>query len=88
MKHTGAIRQCIGCGQRDEQRHLIRFTLNTEGILQLGAGNGRGAYLHRQLACVRTFATSRSGPVRSLRVIVSRDMRAHYAKLIEQNLAQ
>lgn len=88
MKQTVAIRQCIGCGQRDEQCHLIRFRLSADGALQLGAGNGRGAYFHRQQACVRVFATSRSGPVRSLRVVVSRDMRAHYAKLIEQNLAQ
>ena len=88
MKQPAAIRQCIGCGQRDEQRHLIRFTLSADGALHLGAGNGRGAYFHRQQACVRMFATSRSGPVRSLRVVVSREMRAHYAKLIEQDLAQ
>ena len=88
MKQTAAIRQCIGCGQRDEQRHLVRFTLGADGALHIGAGNGRGAYFHRQRVCVQAFATSRSGPVRSLRVVVSREMRAHYAKLIDQNLAQ
>jgi len=88
VKQTAPIRQCIGCGQRDEQRHLVRFTLGADGALHLGAGNGRGAYVHRQRACVRAFATSRSGPVRSLRVVVSREMRAHYAKVIEQDLAQ
>lgn len=88
MKQTAVMRQCIGCGQRDEQRHLVRFTLGTDGTLHIGTGNGRGAYVHRQPVCVRAFATSRSGPVRSLRVVVSRKMRAHYAKLIDQNLAQ
>ena len=88
MKQTAPIRQCIGCGQRDEQRHLLRFTLGENGTLHIGAGNGRGAYFHRQQACVRAFSTSRSGPVRSLGVVVSREMRAHYAKVIEQDFAQ
>ena len=88
MKQTGAIRQCVGCGQRDKQRNLIRFTLSTDGALHLGAGDGRGAYFHRQRACVQAFATSRSGPVRSLRIGVSREMRARYAALIEQDMAQ
>jgi len=88
VKQTAAIRQCIGCGQRDEQRRLVRFTLGADGTLHIGAGNGRGAYFHRRRVCVQAFATSRSGPVRSLRVVVSREMRAHYAKLIDQNLAQ
>lgn len=88
MKHIAPIRQCVGCGQRDEQRQLVRFTLGPDGALRLGAGNGRGAYCHRQHKCVRAFATSRSGPLRSLRVVVSREMRAQYAKIIEQDLTQ
>jgi uncharacterized protein len=88
VKRTAPIRQCVGCGQRDEQRQLVRFTLGSDGALRLGAGNGRGAYCHRQPKCVRAFATSRSGPLRSLRVVVSREMRAQYAKIIEQDLTQ
>jgi predicted RNA-binding protein YlxR (DUF448 family) len=88
VKQRVPIRQCIACGQRDEQRQLLRFTLGENGALLIGAGNGRGAYCHRQRVCVQAFATSRSGPVRSLRVVVSREMRAHYAKFIEQHLAQ
>ena len=80
------IRQCVGCGRRDEQRHLVRFTLGADGALHLGAGNGRGAYCHRQRACVQAFATSRSGLVRSLRVVLSRDLRVQYAKLLAQNI--
>jgi predicted RNA-binding protein YlxR (DUF448 family) len=88
MEQTTPIRQCIGCGQRDAQRHLLRFTLDVDGALRIGAGNGRGAYFHRQRACIQAFATSRSGLVRSLRIVVSREMRAHYAALIEQDMAQ
>jgi predicted RNA-binding protein YlxR (DUF448 family) len=88
MGQTRPIRQCVGCGRRDAQRRLLRFTVGVDGAPRIGAGNGRGAYFHRERACIRAFATSRPGLVRSLRRVVSREMRAHYAALIEQEMAQ
>lgn len=88
MKQTTPIRQCIGCGQRDEQRQLMRFTVGADGALRDGIGNGRGAYIHRQHACIQRFATSRAGLVRSWGVVVSREMRARYAALMEQYTMQ
>lgn len=88
MKQTTPIRQCIGCGQRDEQHQLLRFTIGGDAALRDGGGSGRGAYIHRQHACIQKFATSRAGLVRSWGVVVSREMRARYAALMEQYTMQ
>lgn len=88
MKRSRPIRLCIGCGGRAKQNQLLRFTLGLEGVLGLGSGNGRGGYLHRRRECLRAFATSRSGFIRSLGIVLSREMRAHYATLIEQRTTQ
>ena len=88
MRQTTPIRQCIGCGQRDEQRQLLRFTVGVDGALRDGTRNGRGAYIHRQRICIQRFATSRAGLVRSWGVMVSREMRARYAALMEQYTMQ
>ena len=88
MKPTAPIRLCIGCGGRDEQSHLIRLTLNQEGTLTLGAGKGRGGYLHRRRQCVRAFASARTGMVRSLGIVLSRDARKQCAALVEQRVTQ
>jgi len=85
---TTPIRLCIGCGSRDEQSHLIRLSLGTDGALALGPGKGRGGYLHRRRRCVQAFASARAGMVRSLGVVLSRDKRKQYAALIEQRVTQ
>jgi predicted RNA-binding protein YlxR (DUF448 family) len=88
VKPTAPIRLCIGCGSRDGQSNLIRFTISPEGLLTVGAGNGRGGYLHRRRQCVQAFATTRAGMVRSLGVVLSREARKQYAALIEQRVTQ
>jgi uncharacterized protein len=64
------IRTCVGCGQRDRQRSLVRFVM-AGGRLALdarpGRQPGRGAYLHHASSCWSTFVRRR-GAVRSLRV--------------------
>jgi predicted RNA-binding protein YlxR (DUF448 family) len=80
------MRICVGCRGRDRQSQLIRFTLGPEGALVSGQGKGRGGYLHPQRKCVRAFTASRSGFVRSLRVVVSREMRERYATLLEHSI--
>jgi len=88
VKRTTPVRLCIGCGGREEQSHLIRLTLNPDGTLRLGAGKGRGGYLHRRQQCVQAFATARTGMVRSLGIVLSREVRKQYATLIEQRVTQ
>lgn len=79
------MRLCVGCGERESKSRLLRFTLGAEGALVLGSGNGRGGYLHPRRKCVRAFATSRAGFVRSVGVVLSREMRERGALLIEQS---
>ncbi|MBI3798545.1 MAG: DUF448 domain-containing protein [Deltaproteobacteria bacterium] len=80
------IRTCVGCGSRESQSQLMRFTLGPEGALVPGRGEGRGGYLHPQRRCVRAFTAARSGFVRSLRVVVSRETRERYATLLEPSM--
>ena len=68
------------------QSQLVRFTLGPEGTLVSGRGKGRGGYLHPQRRCVCAFTASRSGFVRSLRVVVPRETRERYATLLEHSM--
>ena len=85
MKRAVPVRLCIGCGGRDAQSRLLRFTVGAGGALMPGSGNGRGGYLHPQRRCVQAFATARTKFVRSLGVVVSREMRERYATLLEHS---
>ena len=78
---------CVACGERDLKVRLLRFFLREDGWLELGAGEGRGGYLHPRLRCVQDFFKARSSFVRSLRAVVSRDRRAHFIAQIESSAA-
>ena len=67
------IRTCVGCGQRDEQRVLVRLVATPEGLRLDPARRavGRGAYLHPEASCWANFVRRR-GPVRSLRLAPGR----------------
>ena len=86
MKRAAPIRRCVGCGERDLQRSLLRFTQDTEGQLHSGASVGRGAYLHPHQTCLKSFARARPKFIRSLKKTVSREARERYALLIENSL--
>ena len=86
MKRAVPLRRCIGCGKREKQQNLLRFTVDSQGSLCPGSGNGRGAYLHPQRACIRAFTTARSKFIRSLQRTISREAREHYATQIENSL--
>ncbi|KAA3615538.1 MAG: YlxR family protein [Calditrichaeota bacterium] len=48
------MRTCIGCGQKQEKKALLRFVLDPEESLELDLSqkkSGRGAYLCKQLSC-------------------------------------
>lgn len=74
---------CVGCRSRDAQSRLLRFAIGADGALVSGRGNGRGGYLHPRRECVRAFVALRTGFVRSLKVVVSREAREGHAALLE-----
>lgn len=85
MKKAIPIRTCVGCGGRDLQSHLVRFFLGKDGLLVDGVGHGRSGYLHSRRRCVQAFTKTRSGFVRSLRAVVSQEIRARFISQIENS---
>jgi predicted RNA-binding protein YlxR (DUF448 family) len=85
MRKAIPIRTCVGCGGRDLQSQLLRFFLGRDGLLVAGFGHGRGGYLHPRRSCVQAFTKTRSGFVRSLRAVVSPEIRARFITQIENS---
>lgn len=85
MRNILPVRTCVGCGERALQNQLLRFFLSREGSLVSGVGPGRGGYLHPCRSCVQAFTKTRSGFVRSLRAVVSQEMRARFITQIENS---
>jgi predicted RNA-binding protein YlxR (DUF448 family) len=83
MKRTVPVRTCVGCGERGLQSQFLRFSLEKDGTLKVGPGNGRGGYLHPLRKCALAFVKAKSGFVRSLRTTVPQDIRARYLAQIE-----
>lgn len=49
------MRSCIGCGEKKEKKQLIRVIRTPEGEVRVdatGRGNGRGAYICPDPACL------------------------------------
>lgn len=81
------IRQCVGCRTRAPQRELLRIA-QADGTLVIDLPRrlpGRGAYVHRQIACAER-ATKRGGVFRALRMGAQRAqataLRAQIATLL------
>ena len=87
MKKAVPIRTCTGCGGRDLQSQLVRFFLGEDGLLVAGVGHGRGGDLHPRRSCVQAFTKTRSRFVRSLRAVVSQEIRARFIMQIENSAA-
>jgi uncharacterized protein len=82
------VRMCMGCGQRDAQRELVRIRGAADGTLSLVAGrssSGRTGYLHRRRDCWEHFA-GRKGRVRSLGCSVDKAQRAACVQELERIL--
>lgn len=57
------MRRCVGCMEQSPKKELIRVVKNNEGEVNLdltGKMNGRGAYLHRNQACLQLAFKKRS----------------------------
>jgi uncharacterized protein len=69
-------RTCVGCRGEAGKRGLIRVVSRAEGgaaIDSTGRAPGRGAYLHRNLACVET-ARKRRALDRALRTTIQPEL--------------
>ncbi len=56
------VRQCLGCNEHREKPLLLRVVRSPEGEISLdftGKKSGRGAYLCRDIKCLRRVRKSR-----------------------------
>ena len=56
------MRQCVGCGQMKTKKEMMRVLKTPEGPICLdttGKKNGRGAYLCRDLECLKRAAKNK-----------------------------
>jgi hypothetical protein len=66
-------RTCVGCGQVQGKREMVRVVRTPEGQVQVdptGKRNGRGAYIHRSRACWEA-ALKRGNLAHALKAAVS-----------------
>ena len=50
------LRKCIGCGEMNDKRELVRVVRNKEGEISVdlyGKKPGRGAYICRSVECLK-----------------------------------
>lgn len=56
------VRQCMGCNEHKPKIELLRVVRSPEGVISLdftGKKSGRGAYLCRDVKCLRRARKSR-----------------------------
>ena len=56
-------RTCIGCGEVQGKRELVRIVRTPEGAVEIDASgkrNGRGAYVHPETACFERAVAGRA----------------------------
>ena len=58
------VRTCAGCGRRRPQGSLVRLSVDAAGVLQVGRGEGRGAYLCPDADCAEQAQRTRALPRR------------------------
>ena len=62
VKKKQPERQCLGCNEHKAKRELLRVVRSPEGEVSLdfsGRKNGRGAYICRDVKCLRKAAKSK-----------------------------
>ena len=55
------MRQCLGCNEHKPKKELIRIVRSPEGAISLdltGKKSGRGAYICRDMACLKKVRKS------------------------------
>ena len=57
------MRQCVGCREMKPKKELVRVVKSPEGVISMdlkGKAPGRGAYLCRNLECLRRAIKSKA----------------------------
>ena len=70
------MRKCVGCNEMKEKKELIRVLRTPEGEILLddtGRKNGRGAYLCRDIQCLKKAIRSK-GLDRSLGISIPQEI--------------
>ncbi len=84
------VRTCVACRGTAGKRELLRIVRTPQGEVRVdpaGKGAGRGAYVHRDPACVRlALARGGSAIARVLRVGLPREEAARLGREIEREL--
>jgi uncharacterized protein len=80
-------RTCVGCRERAPKAELLRVASTPAGVLvdPLGTAPGRGAYVHRDVACI-TAAVRRGALAGALRKGLAEEELARLRSDIEEAL--
>jgi predicted RNA-binding protein YlxR (DUF448 family) len=77
-------RTCLGCGDRDDQKTLIRITIAADGeLITDPRGYGRGGYLHHRHDCWHLFVR-RKNTHRAFRVNISREAKQKLIQVLSE----
>jgi predicted RNA-binding protein YlxR (DUF448 family) len=82
------VRMCVGCRRSADKASLLRLVRRLDGSVEpdpSGSAAGRGAYVHRDPACVAS-AVGRGAVARALRAGGDVDGAARLTSMIEQAL--
>lgn len=82
-------RTCVGCRERSPMRALLRIAATPWGEIVVdrsGRAPGRGAYVHRDAACVAAAFARGGALLRALRAQASRDAAARLRHEMEREL--
>ncbi len=62
IKKKIPMRRCVGCGETKEKKQLLRIVRSPDGEISIdltGKKSGRGAYLCKNVSCLRKAKKSR-----------------------------
>jgi predicted RNA-binding protein YlxR (DUF448 family) len=78
-------RTCLGCGDRDDQKNLIRITNGADGeLITDPRGYGRGGYLHQRHDCWQAFLR-RKNTHRAFRVNISKEAKRRLIQVLNES---
>ncbi len=82
------LRQCVGCGEMNAKKDMMRVIKTGEGEIVLdvtGKKNGRGAYLCKQEECLK-MAMKNKGLERSFKMSIDKLIYEKLQKEYEGNI--
>lgn len=90
MAKSIPLRQCVGCGEMKPKKEMMRVLRTVEEQICLdvtGKKNGRGAYVCKQMECLKKARTSK-GLERSFKMAIPKEvydqLEAEFSQIGEQ----